>query len=308
MASLAMALAEEAAKQLPLHKAISGIFGSISMAAWICVILPQMIVNYRAKSADGLSMPFLIVWMIGDATNLIGGLFTHLAPTAVALAMYFCVADFLLISQCLYYNTVNARRAAELSAEVAEATEEAPLLGERRISSHRRSVSSEDAGKIAPASDELMERSSWWSNSFSLIAVYVVGFAGWYLSYKAGAYNGADPVVFNTAEVSSDLLERVGIVLGYFSAVCYLCARVPQIIKNYREKSCEGLSILFFMLSLTGNLTYAISIVSYSQEHKYIVNTIPWLIGSLGTVVEDATIFVQFRLYANNRRSASGQA
>lgn len=106
-----------------------------------------------------------------------------------------------------------------------------------------------------------------------------------------------------------------------------LCsARIPQIIKNYREKSCEGkpfawgtieihiltalpgLSILFFMLSLTGNLTYAISIVAYSQDKKYIINTIPWLIGSLGTVVEDATIFVQFRLYANNRRSETVQA
>lgn len=203
-----------------------------------------MIVNYRAKSADGLSMPFLVVWMIGDATNLIGvytykilttlqilpwrsrlraeltvtlgGLFTHLAPTAVALAMYFCVADFLLISQCLYYNTINARRAAE----EAEATEEAPLLGERRMS-HRRSVSSEDVGKIAPAGDELIERSSWSSNAFSLIAVYVVGFMGWYLSYKAGAYNEADPLVFNAVE-SSDLLEKIGMVLGYFSAVCYL--------------------------------------------------------------------------------------
>jgi hypothetical protein len=39
MASLAMAVVEEAVKQLPLHKAISGIFGSISMAAWICVIV-----------------------------------------------------------------------------------------------------------------------------------------------------------------------------------------------------------------------------------------------------------------------------
>lgn len=62
------------------------------------------------------------------------------------------------------------------------------------------------------------------------------------------------------------------------------------------------------MLSLTGNLTYAISIVAYSQDKKYIINTIPWLIGSLGTVVEDATIFVQFRLYANNRRSDTAQA
>lgn len=131
--------------------------------------------------------------------------------------MYFCVADFLLISQCLYYNAINARRAAE----EAEATEEAPLLGERRMS-HRRSVSSEDAGKIALAGDELLERSSWSSNAASLLAVYVVGFAGWYLSYKAGAYNETDPVVFNTVEVSADLLEKIGMVLGYFSAVCYL--------------------------------------------------------------------------------------
>ncbi|TFA99597.1 putative vacuolar amino acid transporter YPQ3 [Trichoderma ghanense] len=304
MASLAMAAVEEAARQLPLHEAISGIFGSISMAAWICVILPQMIVNYRAKSADGLSISFLVVWMLGDATNLIGGLFTHLAPTAIVLAWYFCVADFLLISQCLYYNAVNARRAAEAAA----ASEEAPLLGERRRS-RRRSISSEDGAKIAPAGDELIERSSWSSNAACLLGVYVVGFAGWYLSYKAGAYNETDPVVLDDAErSSSNLLEKIGMVLGYFSAVCYLCARIPQIIKNYREKSCEGLSILFFMLSLTGNLTYAISIVAYSQDKKYIINTIPWLIGSLGTVVEDATIFVQFRLYANNRRSDTAQA
>ncbi|UKZ86703.1 uncharacterized protein TrAFT101_002527 [Trichoderma asperellum] len=302
MASLAMSVVDEAAKQLPLHQAISGIFGSISMAAWICVILPQMIVNYRAKSADGLSITFLAVWMIGDVTNLIGGLLTHLAPTAVALAMYFCVADLLLISQCIYYNTVNARRAAL----AAEENEEAPLLGDRHTTAHRHrhSVSSEDGGKIGPAGDELLERSSWMSNTASLVGVYVAGFIGWYLSYKAGAYKETDPVVFNAAiQASPDLLEKVGIVLGYFSAVCYLCARVPQIIKNYREKSCEGLSILFFMLSLTGNLTYAVSIVAYSQERKYIINTIPWLIGSLGTVVEDGTIFVQFRLYANNRRS-----
>ncbi|PTB43962.1 hypothetical protein M441DRAFT_133827 [Trichoderma asperellum CBS 433.97] len=302
MASLAMSVVDEAAKQLPLHQAISGIFGSISMAAWICVILPQMIVNYRAKSADGLSITFLAVWMIGDVTNLIGGLLTHLAPTAVALAMYFCVADLLLISQCIYYNTVNARRAAL----AAEENEEAPLLGDRHATAHRHrhSVSSEDGGKIGPAGDELLERSSWMSNTASLVGVYVAGFIGWYLSYKAGAYKETDPVVFNAAiQASPDLLEKVGIVLGYFSAVCYLCARVPQIIKNYREKSCEGLSILFFMLSLTGNLTYAVSIVAYSQERKYIINTIPWLIGSLGTVVEDGTIFVQFRLYANNRRS-----
>lgn len=64
-----------------------------------------------------------------------------------------------------------------------------------------------------------------------------------------------------------------------------------------------GLAVLFFMLSLTGNLTYAISLMAYSQDRKYLINAIPWLIGSLGTVVEDGIIFIQFRLYANNKRA-----
>jgi uncharacterized protein with PQ loop repeat len=36
------------------------------------VQIPQLIANYKAQSADGLSMAFLIVWLLGDATNLIG--------------------------------------------------------------------------------------------------------------------------------------------------------------------------------------------------------------------------------------------
>lgn len=56
------------------------------------------------------------------------------------------------------------------------------------------------------------------------------------------------------------------------------------------------------MLSLTGNLTYGISLVAYSQEKKYLLNALPFLLGSLGTVIEDSIIFFQFRLYLNNKR------
>lgn len=40
------------------------------------------------------------------------------------------------------------------------------------------------------------------------------------------------------------------------------------------------------------------SVFSYSQEPEYIIKAIPWLLGSLGTVVEDGIIFYQFRIYA----------
>lgn len=56
--------------------------------------------------------------------------------------------------------------------------------------------------------------------------------------------------------------------------------------------------MLFFLLSLTGNFTYGASVISYSQESDYFIRALPWLLGSLGTMVEDCVIFVQFRLYS----------
>lgn len=75
-------------------------------------------------------------------------------------------------------------------------------------------------------------------------------------------------------------------------------ARLPQIYKNYSDKSCEGLSLLFFILSLLGNLTYGAGILCHSTEREYVVTNLPWLIGSLGTMAEDVIIFIQFRIYA----------
>jgi uncharacterized protein with PQ loop repeat len=34
--------------------------------------VPQLILNYKTGSADGISLAFLFVWMIGDITNLSG--------------------------------------------------------------------------------------------------------------------------------------------------------------------------------------------------------------------------------------------
>ncbi len=61
-----------------------------------------------------------------------------------------------------------------------------------------------------------------------------------------------------------------------------------------------GLSLLFFILSLTGNLTYGAGIISHSLERDYLRTNTPWLVGSLGTMVEDVIIFVQFRVYAKD--------
>ncbi|PFH59434.1 hypothetical protein XA68_12311 [Ophiocordyceps unilateralis] len=298
-----------------LAEALSGIFGSISLTAWIFLLLPQLYANYKSKSAEGLSLVFLFVWSLGDVANLSGALLTDLAPSAVALAGYFCILDLTLISQCLYYNAVNARRLRNDESDINgtdAAPEHSPLLAGRQSSSADDQVRSANVRVESPtttsqklaAADSDAGNGSWARNALSLLGVYLIGLAGWFVSYKAGAWGHPAPNVPDPPEGNHDMGATVGVVLGYVSAIFYLCARIPQIVKNYREQSCQGLSLMFFMLSLTGNLTYGLSLMAYSQEVDYLVKSLPWLLGSLGTIVEDAAIFVQFRLYAGGSRTS----
>ena len=74
------------------------------------------------------------------------------------------------------------------------------------------------------------------------------------------------------------------------------------------ELTTIGLSLLFFILSLLGNATYGAGILWHSTEKEYFLTNLPWLIGSLGTMVEDVTIFAQFHIYAKNKNNESAIA
>lgn len=78
---------------LTWNEALSGITGTISLTAWIFLLLPQLVENYQQQSAEGISLTFLCIWFLGDVTNLAGAVWAGLVPTVVALAAYFCVAD-----------------------------------------------------------------------------------------------------------------------------------------------------------------------------------------------------------------------
>lgn len=98
-----------------------------------------------------------------------------------------------------------------------------------------------------------------------------------------------------------------GQIFGYLCAVLYLASRIPQILLNYRRKSCEGVSILFFMFAGMGNLTYVMSILAYVPEgdwdpkkyRMHLAVNASWLLGSVGTLILDAVIFGQFFMYQN---------
>jgi solute carrier family 66 (lysosomal lysine-arginine transporter), member 1 len=84
-------------------------------------------------------------------------------------------------------------------------------------------------------------------------------------------------------------------ILGYASALLYLSARIPQIYHNYTLKSTEGLSLLFFMFSTLGNVSFSLSILFARTDKDYLLLNLPWLIGSAGTIVFDFTVRTLFR-------------
>jgi hypothetical protein len=237
-----------------------------------------LIENYRQGSAEGISLSFLIVWFIGDITNLAGALWAGLVPTVTALAVYFCFADLILISQCVYYNIINARRDRKLSQLSAESTDSAeqPLLrrstsyesGRRRRRSsmglpgshHRRSSASRRQSSLAAIVEEGEGNVAWFKNSMSIFLVVAAGTAGWAIAWRSNVWHPAPEESGDDGQSGHVALGAE--ILGYISAVCYLGARIPQIIKNQRDRSCEGLSLLFFLLSLLGNLTYGAGVSS----------------------------------------------
>lgn len=104
--------------------------------------------------------------------------------------------------------------------------------------------------RMVTGEDETPQRSAWLTNTLSLGAVYALGVAAWFVSREVVGANAGVPEDDDAPGEENGRGQAsmiVGLVLGYMSAVCYLCARIPQIIKNWREKSTEGTSLLLLL-------------------------------------------------------------
>lgn len=249
-------------------EALSGICGSISIACWVVVFSPQIIENFRRASADGLSIVFIIVWLAGDVFNILGAILQGVLPTMIILAVYYTLADIVLLGQVFYY------RGFTMSDEIkkpVENDETRSLLrngdehshAERRnssISALRKHLSNVDGTHLSPATPLLdapkpkdppalahlkptSTVQAFLFNGFSILIVVAAGVLGWYIAQRSKKHkhdvkhSEPEPLEFDVW----------GQIFGYFCAVLYLGSRVPQLLLNYRRKSTEGVSLLFFL-------------------------------------------------------------
>ncbi|ESK94512.1 hypothetical protein Moror_7979 [Moniliophthora roreri MCA 2997] len=86
--------------------ATSDALGYTSIACWLGAQLPQVVENIQRHSCEGLALPFLANWLLGDISNLIGCLLTHQLPFQTWLAAYFVLVDMTLLGQYIYYQNL----------------------------------------------------------------------------------------------------------------------------------------------------------------------------------------------------------
>jgi uncharacterized protein with PQ loop repeat len=122
-------------------------------------------------------------------------------------------------------------------------------------------------------------------NSSAVLAVVVSGVLGFYLSRLYSPSVPKDSPDNDEIEIST-----LGQIFGWGCAVLYLGSRIPQVVKNFRRKSTDGLSLLFFLFACLGNITYVLSILSLSLDARYLFVNLSWLVGSAGTLMLDALV------------------
>lgn len=327
------------------------------------VFSPQIIENWKRGSAEGLSVVFIVVWLLGDFFNIIGAVLQGVLPTMIILAVYYTLADIVLLLQCFWYKGFTLRDdykkpSDDTDSTVTTPSERSPLLrpthfngngpsheiarprisdiDHRRNSSHSQgsfrerylSIDGTHLSPVTPLHDDPAQvqapkpqpqQSTVQTVLFNLgtiVLVIAAGIFGWWLSARRTPPRPDDspadaPLDFNTW----------GQISGYVCAALYLGSRVPQLLLNYRRKSTEGISMLFFLFACLGNLTYVLSILVYKPRcgsdgvckgnegravyGKYVAVNASWLLGSFGTLLLDAGVFVQYFMYRKEGDSDS---
>lgn len=289
-------------------QSVSGITGSISIACWIIVFAPQIYENFKRKSLEGLSLTFIVLWLAGDVFNVLGAVLQGVLPTMIILAVYYTLADIVLLWQCLAYgdgknpDLIHLSPANPLNEDVLETA----MSNEERHNCRRnQGNTTEDLESSTTSIDSSISKSSssqfqsFLINTLMVTLVIASGVIGWYISYiKESKHHSKHPGKHNPEELIFDPLAQI---FGWLCAFFYLGSRIPQIVLNYERKSCDGISFMFFLFACLGNLTYVISILSIDMSWNYLWVNSSWLAGSLGTLGLDFTIFIQFFLYNENK-------
>lgn len=278
---------------------ISFSLGLLSIFLYLFSLLPQFIKNYRRKTVEGLSLSFLLIWMLGDASNLAGAILTHQIATVQFTGIYFVVTGILITLQFLYYQRLYPKIAGGAFAE--------KLDEEIGVDSDEDSSGTGTFGD--GASDKLLDNYQGNENFLKnpknirglprsspktmLLPTVILALV---LSNVSGQLNGEVEIFAEAGYV-----VILGSFFAWMSGLLYFFSRLPQILTNFRLKDVEGLSLMLFIITISANVCYGLAILLRLPkiDAKFFESTLPYIIGSIGTLIFDFIIIYQALVYGN---------
>ncbi|XP_012929747.1 lysosomal amino acid transporter 1 homolog isoform X4 [Heterocephalus glaber] len=243
--------------------------GLISILCFAASTFPQYIKACKTGNMDqALSVWFLLGWIGGDSCNLIGSFLADQLPLQSYTAVYYVLADLVMLT--LYFHYKFKKRPSLLSAPINSVL--LFISGTVCITPLLSST-----GPVAAPREAFQGR--------MLLSVEP----------------GNKP--FTKQEI-------IGFVVGSVSSVLYLLSRLPQIRTNFLRKSTQGISYSLFALVMLGNALYGLSVLLKNpevgqSEGSYMLHHLPWLVGSLGVLLLDTIISIQFLVYRDVIEAAS---
>ncbi|ODV78989.1 uncharacterized protein CANTADRAFT_51685, partial [Suhomyces tanzawaensis NRRL Y-17324] len=274
---------------------VSETCGVLSLSVWLFAQLPQIIENYVNQSVHGVSVAFLMCWIAGDITNLLGCILTRALPFQTCLAAYYCFIDCILSLQFWYYTRVYPRQKVHHNLLQSPNMLRSPLANRHGHLGLRRNRFDPEVAPHSPIDIS----SGFHANENSMFQKLLS------TSFLAGSFKKANGLP--TEPLTHLSPGDIGMCSAWLCSFLYLASRSPQIVKNFRSKSTKGISTFLFLFAMMGNLFYTISIVSdlyllsisdyeFRSDNKFrtvLMAQLPFIVGSAGTVLFDCVILFQ---------------
>lgn len=284
---------------------ISQFFRVVSVCSWICAQLPQIYTNYVTQSTEGISPTFLLLWFCGDFLSFASCFLSDsILLFQLYLSLFFLLNDVILCYQYYYYGNFRSRILPEYELQISndfdsesfpEAQSHATQLHRGLSMMHIRTVN------VDPKEARIRNESP--SPGSAVLDVgepsMTQAFAGVLVNAALASAMANDVPSFATATTGTSNKELYATLLAWSCTFVYVSSRIPQLVKNRRRQSVEGISPLLFSSALLGNLTYTLSILTsceflFSPDgFSFFMHELPYMLGSSGTIVFDMVYFYQ---------------
>lgn len=303
---------------------IGFLLGVTALFLFIFPLFPQYVLNFRTKSAAGLSVWFVLLWLIGDTANMTSCVLTRQTPLQLYTAIYFAVSDIFLVAQvCWYEHLYSCRpRVSRVYYHVLEESEREEGEVENGEDIEMTNSESRLQTTTLSPSETLPETTtpSLATPSATALFLFFFSISSFALFAHGGYYNSTFSILAAQKKSSErrKLISSTGCVVqtlnisrkeqqfgracGYLSASCYIFGRFFQISKNFVRKSTKGISLYMFCNVALANTLYSTAILLQKESKEERMNSFTFLLGSMGTISCDMVIFIQSRVYRRSNR------